>query len=154
LPELPDPSLAVPAGNRLAFTLDATGVQIYECRSNSGTFGWVLKAPEATLYDGRGHVVGKHYAGPTWEHRDKSSVAASRLAGFTPDPTAIPALLLQANAHAGRGRMANVTYIHRLETVGGLAPAGGCDAGHVNVTARVDYAATYYFYEARGAGCR
>jgi hypothetical protein len=154
LPELPDRSLAVPAGNRLAFALDATGVQIYECRDDSGTFGWVLKAPEATLYDGRGRVAGKHYAGPTWEHRDKSTVAATRVAGFTPDPTAIPALLLQASAHTGTGRMEDVTYIQRLETVGGLAPADGCDADHVNATARVDYAATYYFYEARGARCR
>jgi hypothetical protein len=154
LPELPDPSLAVPEGNRLAFSLDATGVQIYVCQDNGGVFSWVLQAPDATLYDARGHVVGKHYAGPTWEYRDKSTVAASRVAGFTPDPSAIPALLLQANAHAGKGRMASVTYIQRLETSGGLAPTSGCDTAHVGATTRVDYAATYYFYEARPAGCR
>jgi hypothetical protein len=46
--------------------------------------------------------------------------------------------------------MTDVTFIHRLETAGGKAPATGCDASHVGETARVDYTATYYFYEARG----
>ena len=46
--------------------------------------------------------------------------------------------------------MAKVTFIHRLDTVGGLAPAASaCDAGHVGTVARIGYSATYFFYEAR-----
>ncbi len=44
--------------------------------------------------------------------------------------------------------MAGVTYVQRLDTTGGLAPATGCDASHVGDTARIDYTATYYFYKA------
>jgi hypothetical protein len=39
--------------------------------------------------------VGIHYAGPTWESHSGGKVIASRLEGCTPDPTAIPWLLLQ-----------------------------------------------------------
>ena len=109
----------------------------------------VFQAPEATLYGRNGRVEGKHYAGPTWESKDGSTVTASKVAAFTADPTAIPELLLKAVAHGGEdGRMSDVTFIQRLDTVGGLAPATGCDATQVGAVARIDYTATYYFYEA------
>ena len=65
---------------------------------------------------------------------------------ITADPTAIPELLLKAVSHSGDGRMSGVTYVQRLDTVGGLAPTAGCDTA--GATARVDYTATYYFYAA------
>jgi len=145
-PVLPSPTLAVPEGNRLAFLFDAEGVQIYVCKTMATAFAWTLQAPEATLGDHRAGVVGRHYAGPTWEYLDGSKVVGNKTASFTADPTAIPELLLQASSHAGSGRMAQVTYIQRLATKGGLAPASGCDAAHAGTTVRIDYTATYYFY--------
>jgi hypothetical protein len=147
LPTLPSPTLAVPAGNRLAFHYDAVGVQIYACSASA----WVFQAPEAALYGKRGRVKGKHYAGPTWESKDGSTVVGTKVAAFTADPTAIPELLLQAVSHAGDGRMSEVTYIQRLDTAAGLAPTTGCDATTEGATARVDYTATYYFYVAKNA---
>ena len=153
-PAVPDPSLAVPAGNKVAFELDAVGVQIYTCQASGAAYSWTLKAPDATLY-ARGRVVGKHYAGPTWEYKDGSKVVGSRLAGFTPDPSAIPWLLLQAASHEGDGRMSNISYIQRLETTGGLAPSSGCDADHVGAEARVDYTAAYVFFQpGHSCGCK
>lgn len=149
-PPAPDPSLVAPDGNRLAFQFDGIGVQIYTCQATATGYGWVFKAPEATLYS-HGVAVGKHYAGPTWEFLDHSKVVATKIAGFTPDPSAIPWLLLQASSHEGRGLMSNVTYIQRFDTTGGLAPASGCDADHVGSEARVDYTATYLFYDASKA---
>lgn len=147
-PDLPSPILAVPDGNTLAFSFDGVGVQIYTCSATSSGYGWVFTAPEATLYDAQGHVAGSHYAGPTWEYRDGSKVVGKKVAAFTADPTAIPDLLLIAVSHEGDGRMSEVTYIQRLDTVGGIAPATGCDSTTVGATARVDYTATYYFYRA------
>jgi hypothetical protein len=153
-PPLPDPSLAVPDGNRLAFHYDAAGVQIYACTANaSGAYSWVFQAPEATLYGKHGRVVGKHYVGPTWEGNDGSKVVGAKVAGFTADPTAIPELLLKAVSNEGKGTFAKVTFIQRLDTTGGLAPTTGCDADHPTATARVDYTATYYFYEAEHKDC-
>jgi hypothetical protein len=146
----------VPDGNRLAFQFDGIGVQIYTCQASATGYAWVFKAPEANLYS-HGFLVGKHYAGPTWEFLDHSKVVATKIAGFAPDPSAIPWLMLQASSHEGRGLMSNVTYLQRFDTVGGLAPTAGCDADHVGSEARVDYTSTYLFYEAskgRPCACR
>jgi Protein of unknown function (DUF3455) len=148
-PQVP-PVLAVPEGNKLAFVYDAVGVQIYGCDATATGYGWVFRAPEATLYGHKGKQTGTHYAGPTWEAKDGSTVVGTKLAEHAAGPNDIPLLLLGAASHAGKGRMTDITFIHRLETAGGKAPAAGCDATHVGETARVDYAATYYFYEARG----
>ena len=143
--ELP-PELAVPDGNRLAFVLNAIGQQIYACQANATGHAWVFQAPEADLLKHNGRIAGSHYAGPTWEALDGSTVVAARVAGVTVDPTAIPWLLLSAASHTGEGRMSRVSFIHRLDTVGGLAPTTGCDAEHVGEIRGVDYEAAYYFY--------
>ena len=149
LPTLPSPTLAAPAGNRLAFALDATGVQIYTCQAKDAGFAWTFQAPEAALVDRRGQVVVKHYAGPTWESvEDGSKVVASKLESFADDQAAIPKLLLKASQHDGNGRMSDVTYIQRLATSRGLSPASGCDATRLGAVERVEYTATYYFYRA------
>jgi hypothetical protein len=151
VPTPSDPSLVVPEGNKLAFALDAMGVQIYACQADAttGAYAWVFQAPEATLHSGCGELAGTHYAGPTWEANDGSTVKAARVSGFTPDPSAIPELLLKTTTTTGPGRMAKVTFIQRLETVGGIAPSSACDAALAGDIARVDYTATYYFYAAK-----
>lgn len=99
-----------------------------------------------------GKPIVRHYAGPTWESlEDGSQVAASKLEAFTEDSSAIPALLLKASSHHGAGRMAEVSFIQRLETTGGLAPRAGCDAEHAGAESRVPYTASYYFYRAAQA---
>lgn len=148
LPDIP-PELAVPAGNRLAFLLDATGVQIYDCKASAdgSSAAWTFRAPEADLLK-RDHIAGSHYAGPTWEALDGSTVVGARLAGASVDPTAIPWLLLQAKSHTGDGRMSEVTFIQRLNTTGGLAPSTGCDLDHLGAEADVPYTALYTFSKA------
>ena len=148
--EIPD-AIKVPDGNRFAFSFHAEGVQIYKCIVNAGTASWVFQAPQADLFGKHHHFVGTHYAGPTWEFIDGSSMKGSKVAAATVDATAIPWLLLQAVSHNGDGRMADVTYVQRLETVGGLAPATGCDVAHPDAIANVDYTATYAFYRAKDA---
>ena len=148
-------ALTVPDGNRLAFRLDAEGVQIYACKATAaGGYGWAFVAPEADLMTRGGHVVGLHYAGPTWELYDGSSVVGAKIAGASVDTTAVPWLLLSAASHNGQGFMSIVTYIRRVDTAGGLAPATGCDVDHVGAQARVDYTATYEYWMASKGGSR
>jgi hypothetical protein len=162
LPPLPSPTLAVPDGNRLAFALDATGVQVYTCtKSATGTYAWVFAKPVADLYElDERELAGKHFlatagngAGkPTWQWLDDgSSVSGARVAAFTPDPTAIPWLLLSGAAHDGTGRMTKVSYIQRLLTTGGIAagiPASSSCAADADVgtSGSSPYTARYYFY--------
>lgn len=142
-------AIAVPDGNRFAFSFHAEGVQIYKCIASGSTASWVFQAPQADLFGKHHHFAGTHYAGPTWEFIDGSSVVGSKVAAATVDATAIPWLLLKAVSHDGDGRMAEVTYVQRLETVGGVAPATGCDVAHDGTIANVDYTATYAFYRAQ-----
>jgi len=139
-------ALAAPAGHALAFELSAEGVQIYVCGGAAGAFAWAFQAPEAKLVDSRGQPAGTHYAGPTWEGVDGSKVVGAKVEGATPDLAAIPWLLLRAASNAGTGRMADVTFVQRIQTWGGLAPAAGCGSVTAGAVARVSYRATYCFY--------
>jgi hypothetical protein len=145
-PDLSDyPKLRVPQGHKVAYRAYAEGVQIYRW---NGT-GWVFQRPEATLYDfgGEGEVVGIHYAGPTWENNSGSYVVGRVLERATPDPDAIPWLKLEAVDSDGPGVFDGVTYIQRVNTIGGIAPA--YTPGYVGDEARVYYTAEYYFYRAQ-----
>src|SRR5262249_61330423 len=107
-------------------------------------FVWTFQAPAAVLYDSDGNEVAIHYAGPTWESESGSKVVGARVAGVTVDPTAIPWLLLRAVSSEGPGVLDGTTYIQRVNTVGGLAPATPpTAAGQV---ARVPYTADYFFF--------
>jgi hypothetical protein len=146
-PELPSPtcdSIQAPEGNKVVFHAYAIGVQIYRWNGTA----WAFVAPAATLYanadyDGQ---VGTHYVGPTWESNSGSKVLGRRVAGCTPDSSAIPWLLLQAVSTDGPGIFHRVTYVQRVNTVGGLAPTA--PGSFVGEEADVPYTAEYYFYRA------
>jgi Protein of unknown function (DUF3455) len=123
------------------------GVQIYTCKASNGAYAWTLKAPDASLSDAKGNVIGKHFAGPSWQATDGSTVVGEPL-NVSPSPAAdaIAWLVLQAKSHTGDGIMANVQYIVRTRTQGGIAPASGCDASHTGAEVRVPYSATYTFF--------
>lgn len=141
VPRIPE-ELTVPEGE-LALLRFAYGVQIYDCKAATEGTAWTFRAPEADLYTLLGWPAGSHYAGPTWESTDGSTVVGARVAGVTVDAASIPWLLLKASANTGTGRLAKVTYIQRLFTRGGNAPSGACKLGD---TVEVDYSALYAFY--------
>ena len=145
--------LQAPAGQAAFVEALASGVQIYDCAPKAddpAAFGWKFRAPEASLRDRSGHMLGKHYAGPTWESVDGSKVVGQLKASDAgPDPKAIPWLLLSAKSNSGIGVFATVTSVQRVRTVGGIAPADRCDASTAGQVARVPYTATYLFYRAK-----
>lgn len=142
--------LVVPSGHVLLMQSEARGVQIYECQAKAdspGVFEWAFRAPEAELLNNRGERIGRHFAGPTWEGNDGSQVVGIvRATANSPSPDAIPWLLLQARSNQGTGAFSTVSYIQRLNTSGGRAPADGCEDAHTGQAVRMDYTATYVFY--------
>jgi hypothetical protein len=148
-PQGPD-IIRVPDGQTVLLKALGKGVQIYDCKATAadpGKFDWSFKAPEADLTKEDGKKIAKHYAGPTWEANDGSKVVGEvQKKADAPRPGAVPWLLLKAKTNEGTGTFARVTYIQRVDTEGGVAPAAGCDQAHVNTEARVDYRANYYFY--------
>jgi hypothetical protein len=151
-PPVTPPSLAVPADQKLLLGALAKGDQVYTCSAKAGgAFEWVLKAPQAELFDERGQVIGKHYGGPTWESIDGSKVVGQvKEKADAPDPGAIQWLLVEAKSNAGQGIFAKVKSVQRVDTWGGKAPKEGCDASHAVAESKVGYRARYYFYQAAG----
>jgi hypothetical protein len=143
-------ALQPPANLVLSLEALADGVQIYECRfapESPGHYVWVLKGPETDLRSRSGSVIGKHYAGPTWQWKDGSKVVGVSTAHVdSPDGKAIPWLLLGAKSHEGEGKLSQVESIQRLDTTGGVAPTEPCTGARTNEAVRVPYTATYYFY--------
>lgn len=151
--QAPDAPAAVtpPAGSKFFMTTVGIGEITYECRARAGAadaFEWVFVAPVATLYDDNKKPVGKYYGGPTWEAADGSKVTGKQLA-VSPAPGTgnIPLQLVQANPATGSGAMTDVTYIQRLNTVGGVAPSAPCAKANVGARQQVSYQADYVFYK-------
>jgi hypothetical protein len=145
------PDLMPPASAVLLFELRARGDQIYTCaakQEDPAAFAWTFKAPQAELFNDHGEVVGSHFAGPTWQAEDGSSVKGAVVArADAPSKNAIPWLLLEATSHDGDGVFSTISHIQRLDTKGGVAPTKGCDATHAGEEVRVPYKATYAFYD-------
>ena len=149
LAQIPD-ALKPPPTESLMLKALGRGKQIYECRGAAGKFEWVLETPQADLLDAQGKVIGRHFQGPTWQATDGSKVVGEvQQHANSPHAGAIPWLLLKAKSHEGAGTFARVTYIQRLNTVGGAAAPEGCDSGHAGKEIAVEYQADYYFYSAR-----
>ena len=137
------PAAIAAPGETAVATFHAEGAQVYECKAGAdGKLAWAFREPVATLLlDGK--TVGRHYAGPNWEHTDGSTVVA-KAAGNTPGKSAgdIPWLKLEVTAQRGKGALSGVTTVQRINTVGG-AHAGACDKAGAFHSA--PYAADYVF---------
>ena len=148
-----DPRTYAPE-SKLFLAVHATGVQKYTCQA-SGT--WVFTDPEAALSkaSGAGKPIGSHFLNvatgrPVWEAKDGSAVEAARTASAPAGTGNIPALLLHAvvtTAGSDGDRLAGTTWVQRLNTAGGVAPAGTCAPGS---TVAVPYGADYFFWKALG----
>jgi len=156
LPEIPD-EIKVPDGNEPFLVTRGKGVQIYQCQSTASGVAWTFIAPSAILLDRRGKRVGDHGFGPYWRALD-GSLVQGHMAVAVPAPNdpehAIPWLRITARTatparDGGQGTFTPTTFIHRLATVGGVAPAADtCTTAAVGTVAPVDYEAIYVFYRA------
>jgi hypothetical protein len=171
----PPAAIAAPAGVTLIGGYYAEGQQIYTCVPNpaadggAGDGGSADAAPpaggtwantaEAIVYGDTCQKAADHGytatpGSPFWKSIDGSQVVATRQAATAaplPDggdggAVAITWVLLKATSNTGEGVFANVTYIQRLNTTGGVGPSGACEPGDANPVRRVDYTAVYYFY--------
>ncbi|MDQ7804373.1 DUF3455 domain-containing protein [Amycolatopsis sp. A133] len=138
-PKAPD-AVKVPAGHRVLASYPAEGVQIYGCTNGA----WALLQPAAVLSK-HGKPVALHSKGPVWTSTVDGSTVGAAAAASAPRTGAIPELLLKANLNTGAGMFGEVTYIQRLNTRGGVAPAGACTDG---AQTAVRYSADYAFWVA------
>ncbi|GGL00566.1 DUF3455 domain-containing protein [Mangrovihabitans endophyticus] len=146
VPAVPE-TLKPPAGNVVNAVYTASGVQVYGCTDGA----WTLVEPAANLTGITVQPVRKvsaiHFRGPSWESAEDGSLVEgmSPVSAPSDTPNSIPQLLVTKKLTRGTGVFGAVTYIQRLSTVGGIAPAGGCAA---DATAGVPYRAVYRFFVA------
>src|SRR6476660_7092000 len=137
------PAAIAAPGETAVVTLHAEGAQVYDCKAGAdGKLAWAFREPIATLLlDGK--TVGRHYAGPNWDHADGSGVTGKVLAN-APGKSAndIPWLKLEVTARRGNGVLAGATTIQRINTVGGVM-SGACDKAGAFHSA--PYATDYVF---------
>ena len=163
------PNLHPPAGHVAFLQSFAVGTQNYMCLLTDAGPAWTFLGPQATLFNRLGGQIMTHFVSPnpheggaaraTWQTSfDTSAVWASAIVSSSDpifvDPNAIPWLLLQvvgrqAGPTAGHS-LARTTYVQRLNTSGGLAPATGCSAStDLGSRTFVNYRARYVFYTVR-----
>jgi hypothetical protein len=141
--ESPVPDAIAAPGEAVVLTLHAEGAQVYERKPDGdGKPAWAFREPIATLI-ADGKTVGRHYAGPNWEHSDGSAVTG-KVAGNAPGtaPDDIPWLKLDVVAQRGSGVLTGATTVQRINTKGGKLD-GACDkAGGFR---SMPYSADYVF---------
>lgn len=143
-------NLVPPPGNALSSVFTARGVQNYGCTNGA----WALLEPAATLNGIEVSPVKRvsaiHFRGPSWQSESDGSLVEGTGPVSAPSatPNSIPQLLITAKTlnpeRTQTGTFAGVTFIQRLATVGGIAPAAGCSAGQ---TTAVKYTAVYRFFK-------
>ena len=148
---LPEPVRVPDAHVQKTWTV-GIGEVTYACREKAdqpGSHAWTFVVPAATLYDASKKEVGKYYGGPTWESKDGSKVTGKQIAVAPNSAGNLPLQLVKANPATGDGAMTGVSYIQRLNTVGGAAPSKVCDTASAGQEMKVAYQADYVFYTAR-----
>ncbi|MGW6026807.1 CHRD domain-containing protein [Streptomyces sp. NPDC055099] len=125
------------------------GKQIYECKKaedGSGKFAFAQRDVRARLGGGIAHdFVAPNSGTPRWTAPDRSQVTGKLISRTPNGEKNIPELDLAATQTGKpRGLLAGTAEILRLNTVGGVAPAGDCEKGAI---AEVPYKADYVFVQ-------
>jgi hypothetical protein len=169
VPPLPPDLDEVPPPHEVVFVGHAIGTQNYVCLPAGSGVAWTLFTPQATLFRKHGQQLTTHFFSPNpnpednntvraaWQHSRDSSTVWGRVTDMSSDahfvaPGAIPWLTAETagvqEGPAGGDQMTEITFIQRLNTVGGSAPATGCSlATDVGRKAFVPYRADYFFFE-------
>jgi hypothetical protein len=166
--------VAVPEGNTAFLVGHATGTQNYVCLPSGSGFAYVLFTPEATLFDEHGRQLITHFFSPdlapsdpsevvrtiraTWQDSDDTSTVWAKATGtatHASDPEFVAAgavawlRLAVVGAKDGPRHgdtLSDASFVQRLNTAGGLAPADCTSPADVGKEAFVPYTADYFFY--------
>ena len=169
-PDVPA-EIQVPPGNTAFLVGHAVGTQNYICLPSGAGFAWTLFTPQATLFDDGANQVTTHFFSPnpaengtiraTWQHSQDTSSVWARAINQSSEPRfvrkgAVSWLLLQEagvqKGPDGGDTLTATTFVQRVNTHGGAAPASGCDSPpDVGKKAFVPYTADYFFYRDAGS---
>lgn len=165
-------NLTVPSGHVAYLKTSAAGTQNYVCLPGPDGPAWTFQGPQATVFvvfpwfggEARQQLL-THFLSanpeedgrsrPTWHHSIDSSTIWGKAAADSSDPVfvkpgAIPWLLVEIvgrqRGPMGGATLERTTFIHRLNTDGGVKPITGCDIATYGSIKFVPYTTDYYFY--------
>jgi hypothetical protein len=145
--------IKVPDDREPVLKLAARGAQVFRCEKRDGQGAWMFRQPDAELLDPAGKVVGRHGANFSFEHVDGSRLVATIAAhDEAPKPTDLRWLLMTTRSF-GKGAFEGVTHVQRINTAGGMPPAG-CDAAHAGRVLRIDFTSDFLFYRPRATSAQ
>ena len=145
--------IKVPDDREPVLKLAARGVQVFRCEKHDGQGVWVFRQPDAELLDVSGKAVGRHGANFSFEHVDGSRLVATIAAhDDAPKPTDLRWLLMTTRSF-GKGAFDGVTHVQRINTAGGMPPAG-CDVAHAGRVSRIDFTSDFLFYRPRATSAQ
>jgi hypothetical protein len=144
-------AVQVPVGHVVAMETVGAGGITYECRDKPAAMGqyeWAFVGPSAELRNRQGRVVGRYFGPPaTWAANDGSAITGAQVAVVPAAAGSIPLQLVKANPATGQGAMSGLSYVQRVATQGGVAPAATCDASAKGRREIVKYQADYIFWK-------
>ncbi len=145
--------IKVPDDREPVLKLRGRGAQVFRCEKVEGKGLWVFRQPDAELLDDAGRVVGRHGANVSFEHVDGSRLVAT-IAAYddAPKPTDLKWLLFTTKSY-GKGAFDGVTNVQRINTSGGIPPAG-CDLAHAGRVLRIDFTSDFVFYRPRASSAQ
>ena len=163
------PATLVPEGATPYLRTRAIGTQNYVCVATGSGLAWRFAGPQATLFVtlfGFEQQATTHFLSPnpeeaglpraTWQGSFDSSRVWARATQIVDDPAIIgtgniPWLLLErvgaSRGPTGGSLLSQASFIQRIRTVGGVAPATGCtEPIHAGALALVPYSTDYVFF--------
>ena len=165
--------IQVEAPNQPFLVGRGVGTQNYECQPvkspGLGRVDWVLFTPQATLFGDLQEQLTTHFFSPnpfeggtvraTWQDSRDTSTVWGAVVKSSSDRNFVKAgaiawlLIDVANVGAqdgptGGATLSKTTFIQRVNTEGGVAPATGCEqATDIGKKTFVPYTADYIFYK-------
>jgi hypothetical protein len=162
------PAVLIPDGATPYLRTHAVGTQNWVCLATGAGLAWKFVGPQATLFVrlfGFEQQLTTHFLSPnpdeadtfraTWQASFDSSRVWAQAMQAVDDPAVIgtgniPWLLLRRvgarRGPAGGSLLSQATWIQRVHTVGGVAPATGCSQStDVGAMALVPYSTDYVF---------
>lgn len=145
--------IKVPDDREAVMKLRGRGAQVFRCEKRDGQGVWIFRQPDAELVDDAGKVVGRHGANFSFEHLDGSRLVATIAAYDDAPKTTDLRWLLMTTKSYGKGAFGDVTHVQRVNTAGGMPPAG-CDLAHAGRVLRIDFTSDFVFYRPRAAAAQ
>jgi hypothetical protein len=138
--------LQSPPGATEVLRMHGEGAQIFRCEArSSGEMRWTHRLPDAQLRDDNGKLAVRHGANQSFEHVDGSRLIGEVIDHVpAPDASSIPWLLLKTRSY-GSGSLSGITFVERINTVGGMPP-DSCTTAQASQLLRVAFSADFVFF--------